>query len=156
MGSTVSAYYEHLSEKGQKLATELEGFVSSVLDSQQIVAFESEQAFTEWLETCNHYEALDNEDTPIGYEDDPEQYLPLVFRKLLAEEGRVPVIRAFDYLGDALDQLPVGEVGFNMLSVDKAVELASERGYKLAPWVEVMLSSREEQQAAPVSRGPGM
>ena len=46
MGSTVSAYYEHLSEKGQKLATELEGFVSSVLDSQQIVAFESEQAFT--------------------------------------------------------------------------------------------------------------
>lgn len=201
MGSTVSAYYEHLSEKGQKLATELEGFVSSVLDSQQIVAFESEQAFTEWLETCNHYEALDNEDTPIGYEDDPEQYLPLVFRKLLADEGRVPVIRAatsleahnwclcgdiqhgdvllvesegvvgiadawpvavtdvigsFDYLGDALDQLPVGEVGFNMLSVDKAVELASERGYKLAPWVEVMLSSREEQQAAPVSRGPGM
>jgi hypothetical protein len=43
-----------------------------------------------------------------------------------------------------------------MLSVDKAVELANERGYKLAPWVEVMLSSREEQQAAPVSRGPGM
>ena len=93
--------YSFLNDARNKTAQQLEAFAQSKLEGGQVRQFEGEDGFSLWLDSYDYQAAL-------GEECSPQDVLPVVYRKMLADEGWVPCVD-FTSTRDAYDACNYGE-----------------------------------------------